>query len=370
MRTFYFDRKRFDGSENEAMAIGGWAGLTTGYFFDHLSLGVTGYTSQKLFGDKGKDGTGLLKPGQKGYTVLGEAFADVRIIEEMHLYVGRKEFDNPFINGNDTRMTPNTFEAVVLQGKVSFGEHGGDLKYGAGYFDRIKVSNSDKFFSMSEAAGATAHRGVYTAGALYEKGDFSIGAIDYYSQDIINIAYAEANLAIPLSADYRPKLALQLADQRSVGHDLLTGSGFSGRQFGVKAELPVKKALFTLAYSHTTDGTNLQSPWGGYPGFTAVQEEDFNRAGEDAFLVRAGYEFTKIDGLGVYALAVLGTSPYATGQYRQNEYDANVEWAPTKGVLKGFSIRLRYALVHQDGGDVDVHNLKDLRVICNYTIDF
>jgi hypothetical protein len=48
IRTYYFDRKKFDGSESEAFTIGGWVGLKTGYFLDHVSFGVTGYTSQKL----------------------------------------------------------------------------------------------------------------------------------------------------------------------------------------------------------------------------------------------------------------------------------------------------------------------------------
>ena len=56
------------------------------------------------------------------------------------------------------------------------------------------------------------------------------------------------------------------------------------------------------------------------------------------------------------------------GQYRQNEFDSNLQWAPTKGVLKGLSLRLRYAVVHQFGGDVD--NLTDFRAICNYVIKF
>ena len=45
-RTLYFDRNKFDGSESEAWAIGGWAGLKTGYFLDHIAFGATGYTSQ------------------------------------------------------------------------------------------------------------------------------------------------------------------------------------------------------------------------------------------------------------------------------------------------------------------------------------
>ena len=167
IRTYYFDREKFDGSESQAFTIGGWVGLKTGYFLDHISFGVTGYTSQKLVGDEDKDGTSLLKPGQESYTVLGEAYADLRIIKDLNLYVGRKEFDTPFINGDNTRMTPNTFEAIALQGKVSLGANGAVLKFGAGYFDRIKTRNSDEFVSMAEAAGADVNRGVYTVGALY-----------------------------------------------------------------------------------------------------------------------------------------------------------------------------------------------------------
>ena len=39
-----------------------------------------------------------------------------------------------------------------------------------------------------------------------------------------------------------------------------------------------------------------------------------------------------------------------------------------KAVLKGLSLRLRYAVVDQHGGDVD--DLTDFRAICNYVIKF
>src|ERR1043165_2993658 len=122
LRTYYFDRHKFDGSESEAWAIGGWAGLKTGYFLDHIAFGAPVYTSQPLYAPDDKDGTLLLKPGQEGYTVLGEAYADIRIVKNLNLNIGRKGYDTPFINRNDARMTPNTFEAIVLQGKVEFDE--------------------------------------------------------------------------------------------------------------------------------------------------------------------------------------------------------------------------------------------------------
>ena len=121
LRTYFLDRNKFDGIESEAWAIGGWAGLKTGYFLDHIAFGVTGYTSQPLYAPDDRDGTLLLAPGQKGYTVLGEAYADIRIIDGLNLTVGRKGIDTPFINRNDVRMTPNTFEAIVLQGRIEFG---------------------------------------------------------------------------------------------------------------------------------------------------------------------------------------------------------------------------------------------------------
>ncbi len=242
------------------------------------------------------------------------------------------------------------------------------LKYGIGYFDEIKERNADHFVPMSIDAGATVDRGVYAAGAVYEVGKSSIGAIDYFSQDIINIAYAEGKMELPFSADFRPRLAGQFVDQRSVGDELLQGDFFFVQQFGLKAELPIQKALFTAAYTWATNGdTNLRAPWSGYPGYTSVQVQDFNRAGENAFMIRAAYEFPW-DGLSAYALAVFGTDPSGAGQFRQDEYDANLQWAPTKGCLKGLSLRFRYAVVEQHGGDVE--NLTDFRAICNYVIKF
>ena len=195
-----------------------------------------------------------------------------------------------------------------------------------------------------------------------------IGAIEYYCDDVINIAYAESKLEVPLADDWKLKFAGQYVDQGSVGDNLLQGHSFSGHQFGIKVELPVKKALFTAAFTQAWGTANLQNPWSGYPGYTSVQVQDFNRAGEGAFLLRAGYDFPWVDGLSAYALAVFGTDPDLATQFRQNEFDFNLQWGPKKGVLEGLSLRLRYAVVQQFGGNVD--NLTDFRAIFNYVIKF
>src|SRR5207302_7340753 len=293
LRSYYFDRSDFNGSEKQAWAIGGWLVVKTGYFLDHIAFGATVYTSNPIYAPDDRDGTTLLAPGQNGYTVLGEFYAELRIVKDVGITVGAKGYDTPFINRNDTRMTPNTFEAAVLQGRYEFGDSssGADvtsdgiglskdgksvavpsptpaaevaaIKYRLGYFDQIKERNENQFVSMAKDAGADVNRGVWAAGAVYEKGKFSIGAIDYYSQDIINIAYAQTGFELPLATDWRLRFAGQNVDQQSGGENELQGHSFSGHQFGIKVELPVRNALFTAGFTHAWGNANLQNPWSG-----------------------------------------------------------------------------------------------------------
>lgn len=367
-RTMYLGRQNYDGSDTESLAAGGWAGVKTDYFLDHFSFGATGYTSQKLQGDPHKDGALLLGRGQHGYEVLGELYADVKIIEGLNLTVGRKEYDTPFINRNDSRMTPNTFEAISLMGGTKLGARGASLRYGLGYVDSIKERNSDEFVSMSVDAGAGVERGVIAAGGLFKQGGFSLGALDYYCPDIVNIGFAEAKMEFVLRDGLAPRLAVQFIDQRSVGDDLLLSPGESGQQYGIKAELPVGQALFTAAYTSISGDIGMMSPWAGYPGYTSVQVEDFNRAGEAAWMLRAAYEFKEIKGLSAYALWVHGAAPDLPGKHGRDEYNFNLQWSAPDGALKGLSLRLRYALVDERAAATD--ELTDLRLICNYAISF
>lgn len=364
LRSYYLDRNRFDGSESEAWAIGGWAGLKTGYFRDLVAIGGTGFFSLPLYAPEDKDGTLLLQEGQQGYAVLGELYGEIKLSEHVVADLGRKAYDTPYVNRYDIRMTPNTFEAYTVSGL-----HGGEggapqWRWGAGYFDEIKPLNSEDFVSMSQHAGADVERGVYAAGANYRRGDFSFGAIDYHSEDVLNIAYTEAKYALPLSEELRLQLAAQYSHQQSTGDDLLTGSDFSGYQCGLKGELGYGAALVTAAWTRTGTGAALQSPWGGYPGYTSVQLQDFNRAGEEAFMLRLAWKFPRVPGLSAYGLWVSGSDPAGAGEYPQDEYDLNLQWSTPKGAFEGLTFRFRYAVVERHGsGEPD---MTDLRFIVYY----
>lgn len=364
-RSMYFDRDKFDDSESTAMGLGGSVGFKTGYFRNRIAFGATGYTSQALYAPTDKGGTGVLTSDQQGYAVVGEAYAQFLVAEDVNIDVGRKIINSPYINKNDTRMTPNTFQTAILQGVIGNEKESGQWRFGAGYVDKIKEKTSERFIPMSEVAGAQdgVDQGVYLVGANYKRNALSIGAVNYYSDDIINIFYTEARYAWPLKDKVDLLLGLQYSDQSSSGDELLTGSDFSANQFGVKAELTYRQAAFSTSWTTNGDETDLRSPWGGIPSYNSVQVQDFNRAGEDAFMLRASYKFKAVDGLSAYALWVNGSQPTDPTKSAQDEYDFNLQWTAGSDKFKGFSVRMRYAIVTQDMGGPD---LQDFRLIFNY----
>ncbi|MGQ0578254.1 MAG: OprD family outer membrane porin [Betaproteobacteria bacterium] len=366
LRTFYFNRDKYDDSNSEAWALGGSLSYQSGYLADVFRAGAVAYTSQPLYAPDDRDGTLLLTPGQEGYTVLGQIYGEFKFTDRLAGAFGRKEYNTPYINKNDTRMTPNTFEGVSLYGKSGGKDGAPEWRYGGGYITKIKERNSDEFVSMSVDAGASVERGVYVAGANYLKKEFTIGAANYYSDDIINIFYTEAKYVPSLSEGTKLKLAAQFSDQQSTGDDLLTGTAFSTHQWGVKADLDLGAALLTLAYTDTADGATMRNPWSGYPGYTSVQVQDFFRAGESAVMLKAAYDFSRhgLKGTSAYALWVHGSGVEAPA-YNEDEVDLNLQWVPDKGgSLRGMSFRLRYANVSQrGGGDPEIN---DFRFIVNY----
>ena len=373
LRTYYFYRDNYPNSTpqiNEAWAIGGAVSYKSGWFLNHFGVGAVYYLSEPLYGPDDRDGTQLLKTGQRGYAVLGQLYGRVKLIEDNYLNLYRYEYNTPYINKDDGRMTPKTFEGYTFIGSSGGKDGAPGFKYGGGYISKIKERNSEDFVSMSQDAGAPVNKGVEVAGGLFSVGRFSIGAIDYYCEDTINIGYAEAKYTWPVTKKLGLLFAAQFTDQRSVGEDLLKGYAFSVNQLGVKTEISYGGALVSLAFTTDTSGADLQNPWSSYPGYTSVQVKDFNRAKEKAFLVKAAYDFTRIglEGVTAYALFVHGWDRInpTTGQNvsNENELDLDLQWKPKSGFFKNFWPRVRYAVVHErEGQERYIH---DFRIILNY----
>ena len=233
----------------------------------------------------------------------------------------------------------------------------------------MKPRNADTFTSMSEVAGAKVSRGVYTAGGSLSYGGFRIGGVNYYSQDIINIAYAETNYTLTLTDRLGALFAAQYATQQSTGNNLLTGSAFSVTQLGAKGDVSYGGAILTLACTNVTNTANMQHPWSSYPGFTAAMVEFFNGQGQGAFMVKGSYDLSRLglEGFAAYALWTHGWGPVNSGNSKvhTDEYDFDLQWRPRSAFLKGIWFRARYGIVnyHDTGTGPNVQNG---RLIVNY----
>jgi hypothetical protein len=277
------------------------------------------------------------------------------------------------MNKNDSRMTPNTFEGYTFTGAYGGKDGALGFNYGGGYITKIKERNSDRFKWMSQDAGAEVKRGVFVGGGRVSYKGLSFGAINYYSDDIINIFYTEGNYKLSVTDRLGLLFSAQFTDQRSVGEDLLKGYSFATNQVGVRSDISYGGAILTLGYTHTSKGADMQNPWSGYPGYTSVQVKDFNRAGESAFMVKGSYDFTRLglQGLTAYALFVRGwdrVDPTTKESVaNENEFDADVQWRPQWKFLKGLWFRVRYANVHQYNERPN-QTINDFRVIVNYDV--
>jgi hypothetical protein len=223
---------------------------------------------------------------------------------------------------------------------------------------KIKERNEDQFVWMSEDAGADVQRGTSMAGGLYTRGPWSLGVIDYYTADTLNILYAEAKRRWKLDEHWGLALSAQFSDQQSVGDNLLTGESFHTAQGGVALDVSYRNAVMTVAFTSTDSDRDMISPWSSYPGFTSCQVRDFNRAGEEALMFKLSYDFKRfVEGLNVYALYTVGagrkSSASGDDPPDENEFDADVQYRFQSDWLKGFSLRFRYGTVDEmDGGRI------------------
>ena len=367
LRTYYFDQESLTGSPSAAWALGGWAGLRSPWWGDLFQVGIVGYTSQKLYGPDDKDGTKLLAPGQEQITVLGEAFGAIRILGQT--VTGYRQLINrPFINPQDSRMIPNTFEAYTLTGSA------GEVSYTGGYITKKKNRESDSFVWMSNVAGGDGNqRGVIYAGGTWNFAKSgSVRMDEQYAVDVFNTFYVDGRYLIPIDDKTSVTLRAQYYPQTSVGDEQI--GSFSTWGGGLQAAVghgPVEAQLY---YTQTGRGYNTQAPFGVHASYLSMMISDFNTAGEKAWGVGANVNFSSMGAPGLTASAI-----YAAGSHRidpadgsaipdRNETDVRVDYAVGKGtLLEGLVATVRYAWLHQDGSP---QTQTQLRAYVNYAVKF
>ncbi len=364
-RTYYRYADLDNGRKVEALTTGGNLSFTTGYYKNLAAVSLSAYTSQKLYGPDSRDGTGLLQPEQESYSVLGEAYLDLKA-GSLDVTLGLQLLDLPYLNTNDVRMTPNSFEAysVLYNGFES-------AQFGFGYVNQIRFRNSSDYVSMSEQAGAEdSNEGMFAAGFHYNfSDDFNIGVVNLYTPNIYNTFYLETNETRRLFNRFTTNIAFQFTSQDSVGDELV--GDFSTQHYGLKCINTFSQFTAALATTYTSSGGNIRKPWGGSPSFNSIMLADFDRAEETSIGASLSYDF---DGpyLNPFSANVkwgYGNTPDSGSNASpdQRELDLNLEYAPPN--YDKLKIRLRYA--RRDAiGSVDGRDIRDFRVIINYAVSF
>jgi hypothetical protein len=367
LRSFYFNRQNDNGTASEAWTLGGWVNVASGWLLDTFAVGATYYTSLPAYAPADRPGSLTLTPGQGEIGVFGEAWGALRYKDYALLRGYRLRIDEGYLNPQDNRMLPNTFEAVTVSGTVDW------ARYDVGYVTNIKPRDSNNFVSMSSQAGAPgSDKGlILTALSLAPSENLAIYAGNYYALDVFNTAFAKAEYTLPISGDLKLQFGLQYTDQRSVGGALVGDFATWNVGAGMRA---VWRGLTLAGAAHFTGAdASISSPWGTWPGYLSMLVTDFDRANEKAFGVGLRYDFGgsllpfRIPGLTVYLAYVQGNDRIdpATGIAQPTTREGDLDIIYSVPGVKGLSLRFRNAYVSRGNSTL----LKDFRIIVNYELD-
>ena len=372
-RSHYLYRDKSRLADSLAWAGGGWLGYRSGWAGDRLRLGLTAYTSQKLHGPADKDGASLLLAGQRSYTMPGEAYAALKLDDQI-VTAGRFLVNRHEVNPQDTRMTPRTFQGVSLAGKV------GDIDYFVARLDKMKARNWDDFENVATVAGAPAGVAeplllISLRGTPSER--LNLGFSSYRVRDVLASTYADAAWLTPLDDHTGLRLNGQYMRQGSTGGKLLTGAAFNTAIIGFKADMIHGPLTLSGIAMQTDRGAAYRMPFGSWAGYTSRIINNFNRAGERVRAVDAVINFAHLDVPGLIltlsATSGNGAINAATGaDLSQNaEYNLTADYrfaaATWPQWVQPLWLRARWGRFEQKlGGVVDATS--EYHLILNYTV--
>jgi hypothetical protein len=361
-RTYYLRQDRTTDELSEAWAMGGSVSYRSGWLADLFAVEIEGFTSQPIVAPDDRDGTLLLAPAQDGYSVLGIANGKLRY-KGIVLTGFRQYLDLPYVNRNDSRMTPNTFEAITLA------KPEGEVRFSTGYTWKVKLRDSDEFESMTKAIGLDEDRGLAHAGAVWDPHeDFHLGAIGGVIPDVFAGIYGELGVGRDLADGWEARFDVQYSHRWDIGEDLSGASLDDTWNVGLRASASRAGAVLRLGFSVTGPGASIESHYGTNPSYVDLMQRTFNRADEKALLASFSYDFAE---LGVAELScivnfVAGFDGEVDGDRGDaQEVDVTLDYRVKEGWLQGFWLRVRGSWLSEESADRDG---SDVRVILRYDI--
>ncbi len=364
LRSYYLNRNHEQTPDQEDWAGGGWLSLESSAWQGRLKLGVTAFTSQKLYADPDKADTGLLQPGHNSYGGISEVRISLNT-QKLALQGGRYFVNMPYINKYDTRMIPQSFQGIQGVYRPT-----NNWSFGVGNITHIKAKTSTGFDPLYSKAGLSEKHSVSVAGSIYRPsagdlaGFYLINAPEY-----MNTLYSELSKRFLLDEYSFFELSGQYTHQHSIGKAL--DGDFDSDHYGAKLIWQNQMLTLSAAYTYYSDTDRMRHPWGSIPGYSSVMVKDFNRPGEKAWLVGGKLKLDRWlwAGIELDAKYIQGETPDRGGNASpdQQEIDLSLTYIPPE--LPDLSLRLRNAWVQQKNSYLgsEANSFNDLRLIINYT---
>ena len=177
--------------------------------------------------------------------------------------------------------------------------------------------------------------------------------------NLFNTLFAQVDYLQPLGKDWKLRLGAQITDQRAVGNAFLTSAAekyWAVQVGGARVQVIYRELTLTTALSITGSGNTIQTPWGSYPGYLSMIDQDFDQASQKAYLVGAAYDFSKVlvEGLRAdvnFAWGQDAINPKTRAKApNQAEYDTTIDYRPSLRApffLKGLWFRVRADILDQ-----------------------
>lgn len=341
--------------DNDMWGLGGSLVYKTGFYKGFgATAGFYGTTNVRNDNTVGTSPTNYGKAGKDTYRtrldgseaaigVVAEAYAEYKA-GKTDVTVGRQMIDSMMLASNDTKMVPNTFEAVMIENKdIS------NTKIRAGYIMSQKLRDHQSFHSILAYDSTTAptkvnenddsgvHKGLSLANIAKIKEDANPEMIlitaenksipnltlagEYVAIDgFFSTAIAEANYQIALPSGWTLTPGIRYLRQMDDGAGAIGGASLNGKvATNANGGTSTARASYTnpssvdgsilmerlvlangplsvmAGYSYVSDDADIIAPWRGFPtgGYTRDMAQVNWIANTKSWMVKADYNFDK-----------------------------------------------------------------------------
>jgi len=296
----WLDPEENDTKSTYDLALGGQLKFETASLYG-VALGAAFYTSHSLLQPDEEDFNDELSSAKQHYDLLAEAFVNYSL-KGFSIRAGRQLIDTPFADGDDIRMTPNTFEAVVGAYECR------DFSVTGGYLSEWQGPDAGYHHDADFDDMVPGSDGTWMLGGGYGSDLFEAGFWYYGVVDVVNVFYGDIIIPLALGESMALTLGAQIALQSDSTNDETyaeIGSRVEGNLYGVMAEFSIAGITAVIAYDHASvdEGEALFGGFGGGPFFTNIDTLVANEfaAGQnaDSYILSLGYDLSETGAQGL-----------------------------------------------------------------------